>query len=594
MKFMKKKQTEDIEMQPELSKKQKVWSRLYATGFILLAVLLAVMTLLPSLTLYRPDLDYADGRFTEDAMALDSVQVGLDTVFTVIKEFDDISLVFTIESNDNIMDNILEEIDTKAGRLQAYVDMQLENGYTMESLENDSKYQSLAAEVAEVIERSDNAREQNEKLLSELTEEDYARIEDKMRNDEDFVSVFAFLQTLGFLGGSEEFSDDDIVGQLRFVTCFILLLGTIAIAAVSPVIVAICLLVQLILFFTNLKKANVNKTDRRMNWGFPFFIYPILIMLPVALFEIVSPVKGLSVGIGVKGACIVALLSVLLRAVKAIVCAGKSKVRVIVKQVLSIASAVIVLVFLMNFSGGFMLQGIQEDSMVFEATYDAELREQQNDEAATDAVTAVVLNTIFIFMFTVYALVFTVVTFEASIKRVGFQKIKSKKGTVDGHLPLIALGVLLLITAILPVAFNASSHDAKIASYEKGIYKTCYNEYLEEGTFAKTAYDTLKEQRELGVKTVDELTVITESSVGTDSEKYKHELIRAQVALAEIEQNINDIETKQSKATMCVIMALLYIVVEILYMLVNKVIPEKEDTAPEEKQEEAQTDAVQA
>ncbi len=550
-------------------KTKKTLSRLYATGLILLAALLTVMTVLPVLSFDVSDQSYASGRFTQHAMALDKAEAGIGTIITIAKEFDDFTTVNGIEGNDERLAQIEKDI------------RKAEN--------NREKIAKLEQERSEV--RADQSER-----LSKLTEQDYERIKTKMENDADFVTAFAVIGAIDkmFIAMDQSVQLSDPLLDMSLVLAMVMLFATALMVFVYPIVVAITFLVKLIQFFVNLKKADIDKTEKRMNM-FPFEAYPSIMIILVTMFSITNTSVAVSVGSGVLMATIVWLAAGVLRAVKAIVCAKNNRARVIVKQVLSVLAAVLVFVLLINFSGLFMLQGIREDHVVLNGIYHTALTEQQQGSVSDikDTVeTVVLLNRILIYFFVIVAIEMIIITLMVLIDRFRYKTTKTKNGIADHNASILGLAIILLVIAIVPVVFNAPTHDAKIESYQKGIYKTCYNAYLEDGTSAKAAYDKLKEEYDFGVEFIDGLQEELKTAQGEQAEEITFMLERAELELVAIEQDIKEIETKQSKAVLGIVMAALFVVIEIFYILVDKIIGAKEEKVEQAPAE--QTPAEQA
>ena len=291
------------------------------------------------------------------------------------------------------------------------------------------------------------------------------------------------------------------------------------------------------------------------------------------------------------------LVSVL-RGIKAIVCAGKHRVRVVVKQALTVLSVICMIVILMNFSGAFLLEGIRAEHIELNDTYYDALTDAQGENASgiKDTVeNAVIWNRILIPMGLMIASVMALTAVISLISRLGYKTTKDKNGNlIDPNGSLLVFAVVVLIIAIIPPIFNAPDHHAKIDSFEKGIYKTCYQEYLEDGTFAKVEYETLKSNQELNMELIDALKEELKTAQGEEADKITAVLAKTEYQLAAIEQEIKDIETKQSKATLCIVMAALFMVIEIFYIFVNKIIRVKEDQVEESAANDAPAEQAPA
>ena len=547
---------------------KKVLSIIYAVVLVVLATILTISTFLPALSFDIEQIDRAPGRFTKDAMSIDEVNLGLCTAFTLLANFDDFLTVYMTENNDGYLENIDKDIDNA------------ESIEEIEALEKE-KQETKAARDAR---------------LEKLTEQDYERIQTKLETDADFVNLLYVIDAAAMVIGSNktDSSSSDVLADMLFVLTCLFFVVVLGFALIYPIIAAIKYIIKLIGFLVGLGKKGADIADSKITKT-AFSVYPTIMVACLLLLALVFGVKGVSAGVGVMTAAIVWLIACVVCGVRTVLCADKNKVRVIVKKCLYILCAVTVLTMILNFSGALMLEDLRENQYTMYNEHHAalEIGGLTSAEATDKAETANIYNRVLIFLVTAAGIAVLIVAFVVLVER-----LKSGSDAHRNNKTMLPMAIVLLIFMIVPVIFNAPTYDAKIESFEKGIFMTCHKEYLDSETATGAKYEELNDEYDLFLGLLNELKAEREDIDEDEMAAYEELVAEGEETVANLKKQIKEIESKQQKLIRCVVMAVLFVILEIVYLLLPKIIPCKEATelpaapAPDETSDETPLEAA--
>ncbi|MBQ1232852.1 MAG: hypothetical protein IIX86_04895 [Clostridia bacterium] len=338
---------------------------------------------------------------------------------------------------------------------------------------------------------------------------------------------------------------------------------------IFPMIILITFVVKLIQFFVYLKKDDVEKLISHAE-GFPFVAFPIAIFLPLLVERFLGGTYAISVGNGMIVVCIAAAIAILLRAVKSAVCAGNDRVGVIVKQSLTLVSICAILVMLANFSAPQLYSYFAGNYETFLNAYQGALLQQGKADPSSTAAAATIIFRWVSYALTVFGTVFCFATLAPMIERLEYKTPKRKK--VMESKSLLTMVIILLVVAVVPVALNAPDKQAQAESYEQGIFKTCYTAYLVDGSSEKAEYDALQTACNAKKTQIETLQTQLVSAQGEQADALRKEIAKAEFEIKGVERDLERMETAQTKATLCLAMAILILVLEIAYILVHKLV----------------------
>ncbi len=613
-------------------KTKKQISKGYSIALIVLAAIFTIFSVMPAIVIDTNEFEYAEiyntGRYTSKANKVNEINVGFGTVFTALTNWGDVSHVFSVQTLDDeiaIQKGVLESAEES---LEEYVDdlrdslannydlsdpTQLENYQkAVEKLQKGEAVNSTHQNYITAVDKAKlNLAEKQEKLqekLDALTDEDKERLEDKLQNDENFLEVIGTVYAfMGYVADdvADAFEGDNAVGTNPLpgfvsVLGIIVLLALIVVAIVYPIIVIIMFVVKLIQFLMHMKdEDDADAAEKRMD-KFPFSGYAATITILFMLFALLAS-GGVSMGAGVVGAIVIWVISNALRAAKKILYADEDRVLVIVKQALTIVSVIAIAVLLVNFSG-IDLIGHLDDSMVdiSRAYHTTRIEELANSGvnagsiytmAREDVSSANMKNTGIVLGISVIGIVLISSALISVIERFGHKTMKLKNGTRAAYKAMPVMAILLLVLAILPTTLGVKTIEDRNEAYKEGKFKVCYNEFEIDGSAANIKYELLKASHETGVEFVDELKEDVKDADGELADKLKEELEDAEFKLESLEDEIKDMEAQSSRCTVCIAMAVIFVVAEFAYMFAPKFVPagkkkeenEAEEAAPAEE-----------
>ncbi|MBQ7384683.1 MAG: hypothetical protein IJV72_07845 [Clostridia bacterium] len=597
---------------------KKQISKGYSIALIVLAAIFTIFSILPAVVIDTHKFRYADiyytGRYTGSANKVNEINVGFGTVFNAVKHWDDISHVFSVQTLDDAIVAQTEIVANAELALADYVADYIENLALNSDLSDPATYEEYQKLLEKLhkgepvnsthqsyitavdnakLKLAENVAERDEKLAS-LTEEDKERLADKLQNDEGFLEVIGTVYAfMGYVADdvSDAFTGDNAIGTNPlpgFVSLIgiIVLIALIGVAIVYPIVVIIMFIVKLIQFLMHMKdEDDADAAEKRME-KFPFSGYAATITILFMLFALLAS-GGISMGAGVVGAIVVWVLSNALRTAKKIYFAKEDRLLIIVKQALTVVSVIAVAVLLVNFSG-IDLIGHLDDSMesISRSYYDTRV-EQLAESAASSGVSAMSIyetarddvsgantkNTLMVLAISVIGVCLIASTLINVIERFGYKGTKA----------MTAMAIVLLVIAILPATFGVKTLEERSDAYKEGKFKVCYSEFEIDGSAAQTKYELLKATHEKGVEVVADLKEEVKDADGELADKLKEELDDAEFELASLEDEIKDMEAQASRCTVCIVMAVIFVVAEFAYMFAPKFVPvgKKEEEAAE-------------
>ncbi len=432
------------------------------------------------------------------------------------------------------------------------------------------------------------------KYLPEILKED--RPEALLRDEEYVRMMFSVYAITGYMaqeeedtGGSDPY-DDYLMPMVMRVFEVISFIGIVLVAIIFPIILLINFIVKLIQYLLGLRKnADAEKTERRMG-RFPFAGYAVSMLILFGLFGAFAQAP-VGMGVGVVGCLVIWLVSCVLNLVKGILAAGQNRVKFIVKQAITLVSVVAVVLVLACFTNIGILNEYAKDNYemcdtYYKATAEDLLEAGEDPDhvdylAKKEVESAQNLNVIVLVLAVMVGVIFLLITLVCVIDRFGNKTYKHKvtgKDTAYGQ--FIALAVILCLVAAVPMMFGTSSTEDKVTAFEKGQYKMGFTDYEEEGTSDYREYQTCVETLDLTNQLIEEAD---EAIADTDDEQNKQEIISVKQMLVatrdSYEVRIEDMEKQGSRATLCIVGAVLFLLAEIAFAVVKKVIPDKPETA---------------
>lgn len=604
---------------------KKQISRGYSIALIVLAAIFTIFSILPAIVIDTNKFRYSEiyyvGRYTSQANQVNEINVGFGTVFTAVTNWKYISHVMSVQTLDDTLiaqKGILEGAEKS---LEGYVEDLVEslaNNYDLsdptqlenyqKALEKLQKGEAVNSTHQNYITAVDKAKlnitETQAKIdekLAALTDEDKEILADKLKNDEKFLEVLGTVYAfLGYVADdvADAFTGDQAVGTNPlpgFVSFLgiIILIALIGAAIVYPVIVIIFFIVKLIQFLTHMKEDDADAAEKRMD-KFPFSGYAATITILFMLFALLAS-GGVSMGAGVVGAIVIWVISNAIRAAKKILFAEEDRLLVIVKQAITVVSVIAIAVLLVNFSG-IDLIGHLDDSMVdISRAYHVTRLEQLADsgvsnstsiyEIARDDVSKANLkNTGIVLGISVIGMILISSALISTIERFGHKTVKLKNGTRASYKAMPVMAIFLLVLAILPMTLGAKTIEQRNEAFENGKFRVCYNEFEIDGSAAKVEYELLKASHETGVEFVAELKEEVKAADGELADELKEELEDAEFKLASLEDEIKDMEAQASRCTVCIAMAVIFVIAEFAYLSAPKFVPvgaKKEETVSE-------------
>lgn len=553
--------------------KQKI-SLGYSILLILLAAVFTVFSVLPIITLDAgsytyPEL-YETGRFTAGAKKPKEVGIGLSTAIPVVANFGDIVTVIGIQALDGNIKTQREYIS----------ELTNENA-------SDDRIDREREELSDLIEKRDAK-------VAEVTEEDIARIKDKLQNDQGFIDVIGTIYGMAgnATSNTETVFDNasdlgistlDITITILSVIFLVLLLGVGIVFSIIIIIKFIILLVQAL---KHIKDGDMDATDNRMD-KFPFTTYSAMMLMFFMLYSLVS--SGIGMGIAVKGAVVVFIITCLLRAVKSIVFAEENRVLAITKQAITALSLVAAILLLVNFIG---IDPINEyDNVIIDMSkeqYQSEIDKLEDsdlegyeitDKAEKAVAAANGRNTAIVVVLGLVGAMLIVTAVINAIERFGNKKMKLKTGEFVPYKAMVVLSVFLLILAILPSLLTVKSKEEREDAFKEGQFKIWYSEYKEEGTKANLEYEFLTELYEEGKEELAELREDLKAAEGEKAETLAEQVEEAEYTLNTAKEKIDGIEARAQRPVLCIVFAAIFLVSEYAYMIVPKILMKKEDEA---------------
>jgi len=561
-------------------KAKKQVSLFYSILLIILAISFTVVSFLPVVVVNTSDMNYPEvfynGRYTNNIDAPDEISFGMNTVLDFLTDFSDVVTVIGVQSLDSIIKVQQEHVD----------EIRYNESYSTTSIDR-------------AIKKLADLKDKRDDILDELTDEDVSIIKDKLQYDEDFIDIIAaFYGLIGSIitdsadaesiivaAGSDYDMGLDILPIIMLFMQLLSFLMLIGCALVFPIIIVIHCIVLAVKTFKHLNYADAAEIDKRMD-KFPFTGYTSFMVILFVLYALTAP--GASMGGAVIGAIVIFLIACLLRAVKTVLFADKSNiVPIVVKQAISAVSIVATAILLANFIG-LNLIGELDQAVVpmTETQFFAEVDKYADSgmgvysvmtAAKEEVLLSNVINAIVVAMLGLFGSIMIVAALGNSTERLANKKGKNARGALVEYKAMVALAVILLIFAIVPTVFAANSADALEEAYSKGQFKIWYNEHEERGTEAYTEYNLLIEYKEAAEEELIELEEELASADGDKAEELAEKVDDAKHTLKMINNEIKDIEAKPTRPVVCIVMAALFFVSELAYLLVPKFFFKKKD-----------------
>ena len=552
-------------------KGKRIFSKIYSILVVILAAAMVLLSITPIMVLnssrFELDEKFYTGRFTSKSAFPKDIKIGVGTIFTLISNFGDMQTVMGIQSYDATIEELEDEID------------EIESAENVNERALEKAEEKLAEEI-----------EGREQVLADLSEEDLERVEEKLQNDEDFINLIATMYSFGgFTGDAFDDSDNSTSGTgmktlpiTKAILSIILLIVLFIYAVVFVIILVIKFIILLVKFFCHLKDTDSTNADSNMD-RFPFTVYAGVMAVFFTFLYLVSPV-GMSMGSAIVGSLIILVVSSVLRAVKNILFAKKNRVELIVKKAVTVVSIVAAVVFLFSFTGVGLINELDEATPGITSSYLSELDDIELSEAKDKVAAANGRNTAIIVTATLVGAMLIVIAAINTIERFGDKKQKLKTGEMVAYKAMPVLAIFLIIVSIVPTFFGAGSKDALEEAYEKGNFKVYYEAYKDDETLEKRNYDILVSTEESLDDLLAESKENLKSAEGEAAEELSDQIEEFEYIQNTAKDMIKEIETQKTKATLCIVAAVIFAVAEFVYLFCPKFFVGKAEEAEEESE----------
>lgn len=482
---------------------------------------------------------FTEGSYTQD-IPVAEFEFGIGKALDIFKDFSYFSVVIKTQSLEQDIRNLNESI----------ADLLSSDNYDSDRLD---EYREDLAE----------AQEDLAKLESDLTEADRETIE-ALLHDDTFVNSLALYYGIGGVFDSigAEFSAISStaynISMLRatlliFVLLFIaeLLIGTLILCIVT----VIRFLVDLIACLVRIKNYGFSATDKLCANK----MLPILVLVPLIGLVMIKLIgTDISVGYGLIVLLVLLLVSSAIQAVVKILFAEKTdRMTLIVKQSIATVSLIAVILAVVGYNNLSIseqyLQNAEDfGETYYDTVYDDAIQDGKSSLAAEDLAkeetksamnptSAILLAHSLIFGFLLFF------AFSNATERFGTRKVKNKEGLLIEHSSMRAIGIILLIGALIVPFLGVSSPEDRRDAYEDGTFKILWNEYEHDDTKAKTEYDTAVFEKEALQESIKEqIKEIDKASDKDERTQLQYEKWALEQELTIAENEIDRVETSHT------------------------------------------------
>ena len=541
---------------------KKQFSKIQSLVILLLAAVFVVMPLFPVVTvdINRASLGrvYTDGSFTENIIAPGKISIGLFTVIDVIRDFDDLGVIISIQSSEESIRSMEEEITEYQKKLSDKKSYS-ESSYKVFQEQIDKLKQNIFEETASIL-----------KVTEECGEERMDRIHDRLENDKKFVqslvafysfiAVFDYDEAVGTSSkGSGLFIASTIIGGILFI-------ATLLVNLVFLIVLFIKFLILLVKVLKNIKNGNIEKLDAATK-KFPFMGYTLSIVCLGALMDIYAK-SGYAAGKGLVFSVVSFAFVTIVFAVKEFLFTNENKTIAIIKQAVSIISIIALAVLLVNFIAVNPVDQLENVIADMSDIHLDTLNANKEKDAQDILLKSTTINICCVIFFSLITTIMVAGTASSLTERMSGKLMKTKKGDYVPYKPMVVASVFILVLAIIPSVFSVNSKEAQEKAFSKGTFKAWYQEYLTEDTTMNIKYEFLKDGYDFCEEEIESLNKDLKEAEGEETEQIKKEIVAANELLESIDMQIKEIENANASRILCIVMALVFVGVEYAYFFI--------------------------
>ncbi len=526
--------------------KEKILKMLPLIESILLVVIALLMVISSFMSAVKLNTeDYSIESFTEGSLTSDipvgEVKVGTFVLFDMLFNMEEFNYVVKVQS----IEAELRRVDENIAKSEMY---------NPESLIKERN--ELQKELADV--KADFDDESMEKL-------------DELLYDDGFINALAvrFMLSDILTNMLSNISEPPVAFSLMAIFFVIMLVGVVALSVVA----VIGFVKKLTYFIKTIKSPSAESAEE---------LAPKKagVVVPVFMIALLGVTKVFIGGTAVLGAgaifgLILCLACYAIRIANRVLFTNESgKVKLVAKSVMSLLSAILVLVFMLNLFALDIVGSLFDSKDGFVANYVI----SNPSKGALDEAESIFGGKVWIAVVVgVVLFIVSLIALASCVERFGMKLNKAKDGTKKPYKACLVLSIFMIVLAIVNCFFGVGTVEARDDAAADGSVKILWDSYKIEGTEEYIKYEALVDGIEAEEKLLDEFKKELKDADDDDAKKFlENSIIILERGIEKTEKTIDDVKTSQKlNMVVCIIISVLFIALEFTYNKLPDIIESK-------------------